>query len=800
MTIRRTMSALLLTTTMLAGAPAFAQTPAPANDSDEIIVTAQKREESLQNVPISIQAIGTKKLDQLNISNFNEYAALLPSVTFQAGTPGATQVYMRGIASGGDGNHSGPLPSVGIYLDEQPVTTIDGALDIHIYDIARIESLSGPQGTLYGASSEAGTIRIITNKPTSAGFEGRVDGEINTVSKGGVGGKLEGMVNLPLGANAALRLVGWYQRDAGFIDSIAGTRRFIIPAGTVLAPGYTGTVTNAGQVKSDINTNDIYGGRAALKVDLDDNWTVDTTVIAQESRTKGRFSADQSLGDLQVQSFQPELSRDRFIQGALTIQGKVGNWDLTYAGAYLDRKSHAESDYTDYAEAYDALYAGSGGVAGYQYFFNTAGQTIDSRQRIIGDDAFTKLSQEFRVASPQEDRFRIVAGLFYQRQTHLIRQDYQVPGLATNRSVNGLPGTLWLTLQNRIDRDYAMFGEASFDITPNLTITAGGRGYIFDNTLAGFNGFGSPNAVGASSGVGRCFRDAAGALVPATVPGGPCPNVGTQIISAGGALTTTVLPASSTGQGFTHRVNLTWKPNRDLLFYGTWSRGFRPGGINRRPGLAPYGADFLTNYEFGWKTTLAGGKLRWNGAVYLQKWNGFQFAFLGQNSLTQIQNGPNAEIKGVESDINWTPVTGLNLSAAAAYTDAKTTSTVAGLAVPIGTRLPITPQFKISGNARYTFDMGAVKPFVQALINHQSGANPALRAGDIATLGRLPAFTTGDLRLGADFGSFTAEIFAENVWDARAQITRGVRCSVCTRVYATYVTPRTIGLKVGAKF
>ena len=234
MTARRAFSSVLLATTFMAGAPAIAQAPAADDTSDEIIVTAQKREESLQNVPISIQAIGTKKLDQLNVASFNDYAALLPSVSFQAGTPGATQGYMRGIASGGDGNHSGSLPAVGIYLDEQPVTTIDGALDVHIYDIARIESLSGPQGTLYGASSEAGTIRIITNKPSTSGFEGRVDGEINTVSKGGIGGKLEGMVNLPLGTNAAVRIVGWYQRDAGYIDNIAASRSFIIPPGRCL--------------------------------------------------------------------------------------------------------------------------------------------------------------------------------------------------------------------------------------------------------------------------------------------------------------------------------------------------------------------------------------------------------------------------------------------------------------------------------------------------------------------------------------------------------------------------------------
>src|SRR5215213_7930928 len=136
-------------------------------DQTEIIITATKREENLQNVPISVQAIGTRRLDQLNISNFEDYTKQLPSVTFLTTQPGQTTVYMRGVSAAGgtnaEGNHSGPLPQVGSYLDEQPVTTIGGTLDVHIYDVARIESLSGPQGTLYGASSEAGTIRIITN-------------------------------------------------------------------------------------------------------------------------------------------------------------------------------------------------------------------------------------------------------------------------------------------------------------------------------------------------------------------------------------------------------------------------------------------------------------------------------------------------------------------------------------------------------------------------------------------------------------------------------------------------------------
>jgi iron complex outermembrane recepter protein len=258
----------LLGSTMLASSAALAQTaPPPKNELDDaIIVTAQKRSENLQDVPISIIALGTKKLEQLGISNFNDYTKQLPSVSFQTTQPGSTNVYMRGVASGGDGNHSGPLPSVGVYLDEQPVTTIGGALDVHIYDIARIEALAGPQGTLYGASSEAGTIRIITNKPDSGEFSGSVDGEINTVSKGSVGGKIEGYVNAPLGSNAAVRVVGWYQHNAGYIDNIAGTRRFLPQPGGI-------SISNPGFVKNNYNDVDIIGGRAALKIDLNDDWT-----------------------------------------------------------------------------------------------------------------------------------------------------------------------------------------------------------------------------------------------------------------------------------------------------------------------------------------------------------------------------------------------------------------------------------------------------------------------------------------------------------------------------------------------
>src|SRR3954468_9253762 len=264
----------LLASTALGGTARAQDNPAPPPvtpaaapaDENEIVITAQKREENLQDVPISVQALSTRRLEELNVSNFNDYTKLTPSVSFQTGTPGSANVYIRGVASGGDGNHSGSLPSVGVYLDEQPVTTIGGTVDVHIYDVARIEVLRGPQGTLYGASSEAGTIRIITNKPDRSGSYGGVDTEVNSVAHGQIGGKVEGFYNAPLSPTAALRVVGWYQHDAGYIDNVAGTRSFLPRPGGIVA-------NNAALVEKSFNDVEFAGARAALGIDLTDNWT-----------------------------------------------------------------------------------------------------------------------------------------------------------------------------------------------------------------------------------------------------------------------------------------------------------------------------------------------------------------------------------------------------------------------------------------------------------------------------------------------------------------------------------------------
>lgn len=809
-------SAVLLSTTFMTAA-AYAQTPppAPSKGLEEIVVTATKRSESLQSVPLSIQALSTQKLDQLNVSTFNDFATLFPSVSFQNSTPGSANVYIRGVASGGDGNHSGPLPSVGVYLDEQPVTTIGGAVDINIYDIERIESLAGPQGTLYGASSQAGTIRIITNKPDHKGFYGRWDVEANTILEGEAGGKLQGMINVPLTDKAALRVVGWYKKTGGYIDNVAGTRSFLPQPGGI-------TVNNSAFVKDDFNDVEVYGGRAALKIDLDDNWTVTASAQGQAQTANGVFGFDQSVGDLKVQRFAPDRSADEFYQAALTIQGKIANFDVTYAGAYLGRNVASTNDYTDYAESYDVAYASVGGVAGYFYFQDSLGRTIDSRQLILGGGDFTKESHEFRIASPTDWRLRFIAGAYYQKQTHEITQDYRVAGLAPALSVNGLPGTLWLTKQDREDKDTAFFGEATFDVTEKLSLTAGIRAFDYENSLIGFFGFGrnpagAPfNAAGSSrTGVAGCYtttgailRDnPGGTLLPPKVAGGPCTNLAD--FRNGG-----LVPKVAEGDGTTYKFNATYKFTPDAMVYATASSGFRPGGINRRATIPPYESDELKNVEFGWKTTLFDRSLRWNGAIYQQKWEKFQFAFLGQNSFTEIQNGPDAEIKGIETDLTFAPQGGFTLTASAAYTDAKTeqnlcaandptfTCTTPGNSIkaPKGTRLPITPKLKLAATGRYEFTLGNLPQFTQLVVKYHDDATSDLRVADAIRIGSLPSATTIDWSYGLTYKAIDAEIFVDNVTDERDQLTRFAQCSICTRAYAVVETPRTIGIKIGSKF
>jgi iron complex outermembrane recepter protein len=886
-------SGIPVASALLASIPAaYAQEQATAGGGgagagglQEVVVTAQKRTENLQDVPVSIQTLSTEKLEELTITDIDDYVKYLSGVTTvkglgQGGTGiGTTHVYMRGVVSGQDGNHSGSQPSVGTYLDEQPVTTIDGTPDIHIYDIARIEVLEGPQGTLYGASSEAGTIRIITNKPDPSKFSAGYDVNGNSVDHGGLGSSLEGFVNIPLSSFAAVRLVGWDVHDAGYIHNVAGTdasagiidgvRNFPLGTGcpctvdTGIPPIPGTSISNVDDQNSQYNTVSTIGGRGALRVLLGDNWTITPQFIAQSENANGFFGYDPAMGDLNVARFgTPESYQDSWTQTSLTVDGKISNFELTYAGGWYVRNEHTLSDYSDYSYFYDKYFA-SGcnwiNQSGYNYlkahpsaygacYSGTpypAADYTEPQEYVITNGHYTKWANELRLSTPQDLPVKALVGAFAERQVHEIWEQYTIPGangnpytynpqgLAQSLIIPGVSGnTIWLTDQERVDRDQApAFGQITWDVNSAWQLLGGIRFYQYKNSLEGFYGYSGAyqDQTGFFPGQNIC------------IPGDRAPFHGAPC---------TDLNQTVSGNGRTYRGTLTYKFDPARLMYFTYSTGYRPGGVNRvfDPAInsifPPYKADFLTNWEIGWKTEWLNRQLRWNGALFLENWDNFQFLYLGPNSVTVVQNAASAQIKGVETELEWAPSRQLLFSANATYLHAVTTSNYCGPQAtevingqptlstncpdqvngyrytaasgfaepsitsptgpeaPSGTQLPVAPKFKANVIARYTFPLADWEAHLQGSYVFQTSTEPLLRLVDQQDLGQLPSYSLVDASAGVLRNGLSLELALTNVFDKRAQLTRFVECATttCTQPYVVPTPPRTVFLKIGQRF
>jgi outer membrane receptor protein involved in Fe transport len=434
------------------------------------------------------------------------------------------------------------------------------------------------------------------------------------------------------------------------------------------------------------------------------------------------------------------------------------------------------------------------------------------------------------VSSPADYRLRFTTGLFYQRQSDEIRYDYRYanngdPLISKTSpvvidpvlnpvgiySVDGSPGDIYLAQEVRTDHDYAVFADGTFDILDNLKLSAGIRGYDSDTTLTGFFGFGEYQGALAPSGEGICTT----------------PIVYNQN-----------LPCNNTDKyqsasGETHRLNLTYQIDPEAMIYATYSTGFRAGGANRVPFLpGPNGAhlptpnykpDKLSNYEFGWKTAWFDRRVRFNGAVFYEKWDGLQIGVPGPNGITSIFNAGNADSKGIEGDLSWNATENLNISMSGTYVDAKLTtdfcrfqivngSTVTPLScasdptallAPSGTRLPVTPQVKGNLTARYKFDVAGYNSFVQASALHRSSSSTWLIVSQDQQTGDEAGFTTYDFSAGTGAGSWSVEAFIENAFDERGQLGRNVQCVVgdCYALARIYpAKPQFFGVKFAQKF
>tara|TARA_R110000868_G_scaffold307426_2_gene568994 strand:- start:62659 stop:64941 length:2283 start_codon:yes stop_codon:yes gene_type:complete len=725
---------------------------------EEVVVTSRKRSESLQNVPVSIQALNSRKLEALGISGFDDYVSMLPSVTISSQGPGKAEIYMRGAADGGDGNVSGSQPSVGVYLDEQPVTAIGANLDIHIYDIERIEALAGPQGTLYGASSQAGTLRIITNKPDKEAFAAGINVDVSTTKSGDTSHTLEGFVNVPLGDSAALRVVAWDKEEGGYIDNVAATRT--LP----LSNGRSVTIDNADYLEDDFNDLSKKGARAALRVDLDENWVATLGIITQDQETEGTWDHDPAdAGDLEIQRFHQDTSSDEYTQVSLAIEGNVAGHALSYSASVMDREVEYEADYTEYSELaswvpfYACDYSSTPG--------NLNTDCSSTAEHYTDDNSFKRQSHELRLQSQNEGQLNYVVGVFYDDSEHDYLQEFVQPGMTEAYWARGKKDIYYTTDQVRTEEQTALFGEVTYDVSESVSATIGARRFWNESSLEGFTGFGnSPYGVFGQFSIDDTQKE-----------------------------NDTIFKGS-----------VSWNVDDDRLLYVTVSEGYRAGGLNRDPnaGGGSYDPDLITNYEFGWKTTWNDGRLRFNGAAYFMDWESMQFTVY-DFAISTVGNTYNigaAEIKGLEADVTYMISKNWSISGALAYNDGETTEGFiipgnAAATVEKGTGLPSVPDYKGNLTTRYEFSLADNDVYAQLSYSYNGSAYSEIRP---STRVVQDSYELINLRTGIDMGSWGVDLYVNNLTDERADISAGVRNQFENSI--TTNRPRTAGVKFKMKF
>ncbi|WP_037520263.1 TonB-dependent receptor [Sphingobium yanoikuyae] len=712
---------------MILSAPALAQAPAAdaaAADAaaaeaeqglGEIVVTATRSAQSIQKVPISMQALGAEKLQERQVKGLSDFAALLPSVSFEGIGPGRNTAFFRGIVPAG-----GAYASVGYYLDDMPITGTE-VPDIHAYDLERVEALSGPQGTLYGAGSLAGTIRLITNKPKLDKFEFGYDVEANKYGKGDFGGQLESYINVPLAPTLAVRAMGYYRRDGGYIDNTPNNGTFNDGSSSTLTlgdnnPNTSYTLDNSDIAKDDYNTIREFGGRFQLLWQPTEGWDITPEITAQKQVARGYFGYDPRVGDLEVHDYDQTKNDDRWYQAALSIHGHIGDWDIVSATGYFKRRTRTLNDYTYYTVTYDGF--GPGYESYLQFFDNCTGsgasqqcQMINPTQYYHADTHRNKFTQELRISTPKDWPFDVTVGGFYQRQKNELNTSYAIRGLDTITgytatgggdvaggligvpamygiaydedgnpyfdtsdviNANGNPlGTMILGTQavkgdafyyveqDQLYHDKAIFAEGHYNITPTLKLTGGIRYFWTDYKVRGFAG-----VAGSAAGVG-CTT--------------PLPD--DERLTC---VNTNPNAADGTGRykedGETHKVALDWQFQPDKMVYFNYSTGFRPGGFNRPlrirslgkiVNVAPFKSETLTNFEVGVKTTW-NNIFRFNAAVYYEKWNNIQYGVVvsGAQGAGMTGNAGKAGVKGIEydADLRLGKVT---ISTSGAFNDAK---------------------------------------------------------------------------------------------------------------------------------
>jgi len=786
------MAALSAGTGSVAVAATAEETKASGLEIADIVVTAQRRSESIQNVPITIQALSSETLSQLSVTTFDDMVKYLPNVALSSNGPAQGNIFMRGLALGSAGTQSsgtiGLYPNVAVYLDEQSGQLPSRNLDVYAADLERIEVLEGPQGTLFGGGAQAGVVRYITNKPKLNKFEGAFDASYGTTAHGDPNSSFTATLNLPLVSDkVAIRAVLYNENRGGYIDNVASTftRRntdlgiyYANYAGGV--PPDSVVINNNAIVKDNINPVKYQGGRLSGLVQFNDDWNLLLSQSYQDVHADGVFyqmpkgSEGQGLQPYQVTLFNTSYNTDKFSNTAWTLNGKLGALHAVYTGGYLVRKVDQVQDYTNYARGvyadYYQCYGPGSGVysASHGYAIYGTGDTNLTSKCLSPSATWreqeknTHMTHEFRLSSPDDWRLRFVAGAFYENLRIYDQTDWfykSIPncpadivpgtGQACMGNIAPVPGSTVNNPNTRPDNDgfmedvqrgykqKAYFASVDYDLIPKtLTATFGARHYDYEIDQKG--------TVNTSFG---CFE------APA-----PCYGYSTNMDAE---------KLNRTYKGTKYRANLTWHITPDAMVYATWSQGYRPGGFNRKTGTALLGTDGkkqyikplsfdpdnLENKEIGFKTEFMNHRIQINGSVYQEDWKKVQTGLFNPGvlgNLTLAVNGADYRVKGAEFQVTARATQGLTLIGSISYNDAKQTTSPylinnnpasAGFGQPI-TEYVFRGQVKTISN---TFGTPGTPTAYSPKVQFNARARYDWQMGDYGAFWQIGAIHVGDM-------------------------------------------------------
>ena len=778
---------------MVAHAPlaVLAQEPTQEVDAqgrtiEEVIVTATKREANMQDLAQSITAFTADDLERLRARDMKEYIDALPSIALVNSVPGRNSVVFRGVSTGSSEYRTDSMTAV--YLDEQPLTTNSQQVDPWLVDIERVEALPGPQGTLFGSSSQSGTLRVITNKPDPSGFSAQIDASAYATSGGEPSHDLSGHINVPLSDRLAVRVAAFVSREGGYIDNVLGR-------------DLADTRDNARFVEDDFNEYDISGGRVAATWDLSDRWTAIAGLISQSSSTTGSWESDPALGDFKIVKFFDEYRDDDWQQTSLTFKGDLGGAEFSATSAWFDRDIAYEWDnhvYEQYKDAYWGVYSGYG-LYNSEYTFGTT----------FNEQTQERFSQEVRLTSTGASRFQWMVGAFYEDVNDEWLFGAQNPSLMDTvawETANYYAYTYYAAYDHidyplapsnvgfynhflRAVEQTAAFGELSLGLTDRLTTTLGLRWFEYDRDE--FDQFQFPQGLPPLTGL-----DSNGAY-----------------------------RASGVEQDTALKLSAQYAIDSDRMLYALFSQGFRLGGSNSQraaaTGLVPqnYGADKLNNYEAGLKSEWFDNRLQLNVSTFYMVWNDIQINNEGGVEdkwwLRGMINGDTARTMGVE--VNWDAslTDSLRFEGGIFLANPEFNSEftlLSGEVVTDGTTMPISPEFKYYFALEYTvWDWrGLGDLWARYDTSYQSEVYNGLSTAIAKDPeGRQPAWTQSNFQLGIETRKGPQIVLeVNNVWDERtiSWLDSGSNFQAAQfgdprfHNVRSYVAPRSIGLSATFRF